>query len=186
LPFSLYDVTVPSFIQSADALVRILDKAKAHFEAAGIDPDSVTGIRFAPDMKPLHYQVQSAGHHAVEALRGLRTGVCMPPKAHDSMTYAQMRAMAAQAALDLRDFTAEEVNGLTGSDIVFRLWGTDTPYLAEDFLLTFSMPNVYFHVATAYDLLRNQGVPLGKKDFLGWMRIKKPLRADAPLADAAR
>jgi len=186
LSFSLYDVTVRSFIQTADALVRVLDKAQICLEGAGIDPDSVTGLRFAPDMKPLHYQVQSVGHHSVEALRGLRTGVCLPPKAFENRTYSEMQAMAVQAGNDLRTFTAEEVDGFVGRDMVFRLWGTDTPYLAEDFLLTFALPNVYFHATTAYDLLRAQGVPLGKKDFLGWMRIKKPAKVGAAPATAVQ
>ena len=90
-----------------------------------------------------------------------------------SADYAGLQKLVTGAREELQKVTAEEINDLAGKDIVFEIRDTKIPFVAEDFLLSFSLPNFYFHATTTYDILRMKGVPLGKRDFLGRMRIKR-------------
>ncbi len=93
----------------------------------------------------------------------------MPP--HD---YRTMQKHVADARAALEKLDPAEVNGLEGKDVVFRFRSFEMPFTAENFLMSFSLPNFYFHATTAYDILRQKGVPLGKRDFMGQMRMKAP------------
>lgn len=172
MPISLYDATVANFQQGLAALDKILGRAPAHFEAQGKPLADIVRARLAPDMLPFSFQIVSAAHHSLDALRGAREGLFRPPPHDQAHDFASLQALLAQAREGLAVLTRDEVNALHGRDVVFELGEHRLPFVAEDFLLSFSVPNFYFHVTTAYDLLRHHGMPLGKRDFLGRLRLK--------------
>ena len=168
---SLYDVTVPSFEQTLAAMEGVLEKGLAFCSEQGLESADLVGMRLYEDMLPLHFQVVSVWHHSLGALRGVQEGSSTPPPQLD-LDYAGLQGLVAEARAGLAEFTPEVVNGFEGKDVVFRLGDVEMPFVAEDFLLSFSKPNFYFHATTAYDLLRMKGVTLGKRDFLGGIRLK--------------
>ena len=172
MPFSLYDATVANFQQGLAALDAILARAPAHFEPQGKPLADIVAARLAPDMLPFSFQVVSAAHHSFGALNGAREGLFKPPSRSEGLDFAGLQALVAQARQGLGALTRDDVNALVGRDMVFELGDRRLPFVAEDFLLSFSLPNFYFHATTAYDLLRLHGMPLGKRDFLGRLRLK--------------
>ena len=172
MPFSLYDATVASFQQGLVALDAILGRALTHFQQQGTPLRDIVDARLAPDMLPLSFQVVSAAHHSIGALSAARQGLFRPPSPPDGLDFASLQSLVAQAREGLDLLGCDEVNALEGTDMVFQLGERRLPFLAEDFLLSFSVPNFYFHTTTAYDLLRLHGMPLGKRDYLGRLRLK--------------
>lgn len=174
MAMSLYDLSVPSFLQTLGAVSGFLDKGAAHFQEKGVDPDSVMEVRLYDDMLPFRFQLQSVAHHSRGAIEGAKAGVFSPPPQIPAHDYKGMQALVADARAALENVSADEVNALEGKDMVFRLReGIEMPFVAQNFLMSFSMPNFYFHATTAYDILRTKGVPLGKRDFMGQMRMKR-------------
>ena len=169
---SLYTATVPAFRQAIAATRGVLAKAAAFAAEHGLDPATLVDARLIADMLPLNYQVQSLATHSVRALDGARAGEFAPHRAPFPADFAAMDAELAAAEATLAAADASEINGLMGRDMVFAIGSRRMPYLVEDFLLSFSLPNIYFHGTTAYDILRAQGVPLGKSDYLGVPRLK--------------
>ena len=101
-----------------------------------------------------------------------RQGLFKPPSPPDGLDFASLQSLVAQAREGLDLLGCDEVNALEGTDMVFQFGERRLPFLAEDFLLSFSVPNFYSHTTTAYDLLRLHGMPLGKRDYLGRLRLK--------------
>jgi len=95
-----------------------------------------------------------------------------PPSESRPLTYAQLQELVGETIAALKALTPADVNALEGSEVTFQMRDFKIPFTAENFLMSFSMPNFYFHAATAYDILRSKGVPLGKRDFMGAMRVK--------------
>ena len=172
MPFSLYDATVANFQQGLAALETILDRAQTHFAQQGTPLGEIVDARLAPDMLPFSFQIVSAAHHSMGALNGARQGLFKPPSPPEGLDFAGLQVLVAQARRGLGELPRDEVNALEGKDMVFQLGERRLPFLAEDFLLSFSVPNFYFHATTAYDLLRQRGLPLGKRDYLGRLRLK--------------
>ena len=104
--------------------------------------------------------------------RGVQAGVFAPPPPVPALDFAGLQKQVSEAREELQKLKPDEVNGLAGKDMVFQLRDNKLPFTAEGFLLSFSLPNFYFHATTAYDILRSKGVPLGKRDFLGRLRMK--------------
>ena len=172
MPFSLYDATVANFQQGLSALDQILGRAQTHFQQQDRPLSEIVDARLAPDMLPFSFQIVSAAHHSMGALQGARQGLFGPPSAPAGVDFASLQALVAQAREGLGQLSHDEVNALEGKEMVFQLGERRLPFLAEDFLLSFSVPNFYFHATTAYDLLRLHGMPLGKRDYLGRLRMK--------------
>jgi hypothetical protein len=128
--------------------------------------------RLAEDMLPLRFQIVSVAHHSLGAIEGMKKSVFSPPGRTEALDYAGLQKLIADAAEGLRKLTREEVEALSGRDMIFQIGDRKVPFTTDNFLLSFSLPNFYFHATTAYDLLRTNGVPLGKRDYLGRMRIK--------------
>jgi hypothetical protein len=105
------------------------------------------------------------------ALSAARQGLFKPPSPLDGLDFADLQALVAQALKSLGLLGRDEMNALEGTDMVFQLGERRLRFLAEDFLLSFSVPNFYFHTTTAYDLLRLRGMPLAKRDYLGRLRL---------------
>jgi uncharacterized protein len=172
MPLSLYDATAANFQQGLTALDAILGRAPTHFQQQGTSLADIVGARLAPDMLPFSFQIVSAAHHSLGALSAARLGLFKPPSPPDGLDFAGLQALVAQARQGLEQLGRDEVNALVGKDMVFQLGERRLPFLAEDFLLSFSIPNFYFHTTTAYDLLRLHGMPLAKRDYLGRLRLK--------------
>ena len=98
-------------------------------------------------------------------------GEFRPPNGFDDTDYAGLQGYVSQALADLKEVDADALNACAGKTVLFKIGGNEIPFTAENFILSFSLPNLYFHAATAYDILRMKGVPLGKMDFLGQLRM---------------
>ena len=182
----LYDLAVPTFIQTARAIGGVLAKAEAHFVGAGLNPDDVVTARLVDDMAPLHFQIEAMTHHAVCGLEAVKTGVFAPPPLIGAMPFADLRAIVDKAITALEALTPEAVNGASGKTLQIDLfrpvdeenattsaWAPRTlTFTPETFLLSYSLPNFHFHAVTAYNILRSRGVPLGKRDYEGRLRTR--------------
>jgi hypothetical protein len=103
----------------------------------------------------------------------VKAGAFAPPSEARPLNYGELQSLVAEAREKLAKLTPAEVNALEGTDVIFQIRDFKMPFTAENFLMSFSMPNFYFHATTAYDILRSKGVPLGKRDFMGEMRMKR-------------
>jgi len=169
---SLYDLSVASYLQTVAAIGGVLERGAKHCAEAGTDPNALTGVRLFDDMAPLTFQIVSVAHHSVGALEGVRSGVFKPPGPMPAMSYADLQKTIADAEAALKALTPDEVNAWEGKDVAFQFGEMKIPFTAEGFILSFSLPNFYFHSTTAYDILRMKGVPLGKRNFMGALRMK--------------
>jgi hypothetical protein len=172
MAISLYDLTVASYLQTVGAVAGFLDKGLAHCKETGADPNEFVTTRLFPDMAPLAFQIWSVEHHSIGAIEGCKAGVFTPPSPLPDLDYAGWQKVVADTLDKLRKLTPVEVNALGGGEVVFHLGEMKMPFTTEGFLLSFSLPNFYFHSTTAYDILRSKGVKLGKRDFMGKMRMK--------------
>jgi hypothetical protein len=172
MAISLYDVSVASYLQTLGAVSGFLEKGRAHCEANGIDTATIVGTRLKDDMLPFLFQIVSVAHHSRGAIAGAKSGVFTPPQPPAGLDYAGLQKLVADARAELAAMTPDEVNALEGGEMVFQLGERKMPFTVPDFILSFSLPNFHFHAATAYDILRQAGVPLGKRDYLGAMRVK--------------
>jgi hypothetical protein len=173
MAISLYDATVAAYLQITHAAANCLDKGLAHCVETGADPEELTRARLYPDMMPLSFQIELVNHHSLPAIEGCKTGVFKPPPlTFSTLNYAGLQKMIADTIGGLEAITAGEVNTLEGRDVVFVAGDRKVSYTTLDFLLSFSVPNFYFHATTAYDILRSKGVKIGKRDFLGTPRMK--------------
>jgi hypothetical protein len=165
-------MSVVSYLQTLGAVSGVLAKGLEHLPAAGHDPDAVVGSRLHDDMLPFAFQIWSVSHHSLGAINGVKAGVFGPPHALPQLDYKGLQKVVADAAEGLSQLTPAEVNALEGKDVSFQLGEFKMPFVAETFIMSFSLPNFYFHATTAYDILRQKGVPLGKRDFMGRPRLK--------------
>lgn len=172
MAISLYDLSVASFLQTSGGVAGFLERGLAHCTAKNIDPNEIVETRLAPDMLPFRFQVLSVAHHSLGAIEGVKEGVFAPPSSTPALDYAGLQKAVNEAREGLKKLTPAEVNALEGRDVVFQLRELKIPFTAEGFLMSFSLPNLHFHATTAYDILRVKGVPLGKRDYLGQMRMK--------------
>jgi hypothetical protein len=165
-------MSVASYLQTVDAVGGFLNKGLDHCQGCGADPAKMVEARLAEDMLPLRFQIVSVAHHSLGAVEGMKTGVFSPPGRSEVLDYAGLQKLLADTGEGLRRLTREEVDALSGRDMIFQIGERKVPFTTDDFVLSFSLPNFYFHAATAYDILRSNGVPLGKRDYLGRLRIK--------------
>ncbi|MBI3372621.1 MAG: DUF1993 domain-containing protein [Betaproteobacteria bacterium] len=172
MTISLYDISVANYVQSLGAVSGYLDRGLVHFRENNIDPEQIVETRLYPDMLPFRFQIQSVAHHSVGAIEGVKNGIFRPPSNLPNHDYAGLQALMAGARESLEKITPETINALEGTDVTFEIRNTKLPFTAEGFLLSFSLPNFYFHTTTAYDILRSKGVPVGKRDYLGTLRKK--------------
>lgn len=166
MQISMYQASVPPIIHSLNNLIAILKKGAAHAEAKNIDPAVFISSRLYPDMFPLSRQVQIASDIArrgAARLAGLE-----PPQFEDSeTTFPQLIERLEQNIAYLQTLTPEQIDGSEGKAISLPVGKETIEFEGLQFLLYFVLPNFYFHVTTAYDILRHCGVELGKRDFLG-------------------
>jgi hypothetical protein len=173
MTFSLYAATVPSYRQILEVVSGLLGKAEAFCTEKAIAPDDIIQARLADDMLPFAYQVKSAAVHSLGAIEGVRKGIFSPDTTAAPENFAALKARIAETLVALEAIEPAEVDAFIGRDMRFAFGDRHIDFTAEEFLLSFSQPNFYFHAATAYDILRWKGVPIGKRDFLGKVRRKK-------------
>jgi hypothetical protein len=169
---SLYDLSVASYLQTVAAIGGVLERGAKHCNETGSDPNALVGVRLFDDMAPLSFQILSVAHHSVGALAGVKSGAFYPPATPAPGDYAGLQKMLVEAEAALKALAPDEVNSWEGKDVTFHLGEMKMPFTAEGFILSFSLPNFYFHATTAYDILRMKGVPLGKRNFMGVPRMK--------------
>jgi uncharacterized protein len=172
MTISLYDMSVVVYQQILASTSAVLSKGKVHAEANGIDLDALLETRLAEDMLPLRFQMISTAHHSLGAIQGIKAGVFGPPSMHPDLDYDGLHGLISAAQDELTQVSADEVNALLGQDMRFEFGDMKVPFTAEGFIASFSLPNFFFHAATTYNILRQQGTPLGKMDFLGAMQVK--------------
>lgn len=170
MAISFYELSVPTFLQTVRAVGGFLDRAARHCAEAGADPDDFVQVRLFDDMAPFHFQIEAAWHHAVWGLEAAKTGVFAPPALVGPVPFADLRAMMDKAQTALEAFTPDEVNGWAGKELDLQIGPRRLAFTSETLILSFSLPNFYFHAVTAYDILRSHGVPLGKRDYEGQLR----------------
>lgn len=165
MAYSLYDASIPVFLNSLRNLVALLDKAEAHAKSSGADVASYLEGRLAPDMHPLTRQIQMASDAAKGG--GARLAAIAPPSYPDvETTWPELKERLAKTIAFLESIERGQVEGGEERTIELPLPGRTMTFTGADFLVRFALPNFYFHVVTAYGVLRHQGVPLGKMDYL--------------------
>jgi hypothetical protein len=169
---SLYDLSVPTFLQTVRAIGGFLNRAAAYCADNGANPDDFVGARLFHDMAPFHFQIEAAWHHSVWGLEAARTGVFSPPALVGPVPFSNLRAMIVKAEATLMGFTPDEVNGWAGKELNLHIGPRRLAFTSETLILSFSLPNFHFHAVTAYDILRARGVPLGKRDYEGVLRTR--------------
>lgn len=166
MPLSMYQASVPRFINILGNLSSILDKAQAHVEAKKITDASLTSFRLFPDMLPMARQVQIACDTAKGVVARL-AGVDIPVFEDNEQTLAELKARVARTIAFIQTISPEQIDGTEDKDIVTKRGEKETHYKGMQFLLGHAIPNFYFHVTTAYNILRHNGVEIGKRDYLG-------------------
>jgi hypothetical protein len=173
MALSLYAATIPNYLQLLEAVSRLLNKAEAHCTEKALDPNSILQARLAEDMQPFVYQVKSSAVHSIGAIEGVRKGVFSPDTTTPPQSFPALKARVSETLSALSAIQPAEIESFIGRDMRFSFGERHVDYTAENFLLSFSQPNFYFHVTTAYDILRWRGLPIGKRDFLGKPRNKQ-------------
>jgi hypothetical protein len=165
MSLSMYHASVPVFRQLLSALATIIDKAAAHAEAKKIDPSVFTNARLIPDMLPFTRQVMIATDHAKGASARL-AGVELPKFEDTETTFAELKARVQKTLDFIGGLKPAQFDGSEARDITITLQAGPQTFKGQAYLLHFAMPNFYFHVTTAYDILRQAGVEIGKRDFI--------------------
>jgi hypothetical protein len=165
LSLTLYEASVPFYLRMLGNLAACLEKAEAHAKAEGKSLSSLAEARLAPDMYPLIGQIQMATDAAKGG--GARLAEMTPPSFADTeTTFPELHARLAKAIAFLETIKPDQVNGGEDRTIELKFPNRVMTFTGRDFLFQFSLPNFMFHVVTAYAILRSQGAPLGKMDFL--------------------
>ena len=166
MTISMYQASVPRFVNILGNLSAILDKAQAHVDAKKLDQSSLAGFRLFPDMLPLTKQVQIACDTA-KGLVARLAGVEIPVFEDNESSLADLKARIAKTIAFIQTIKPEQLDGTEDKDIVIKRGEKETHYKGMQFLLGHAVPNVYFHVTTTYNILRHNGVEIGKRDYLG-------------------
>ena len=171
MPLSLHAATIPSKLQILGAGLGWLDKA----ESSGIAEAELLEARLIDDMLPFVYQVKSMAVHSQGAIEAVRQGLFSPNFGEAlPSTLDELRGRLDGAIALLESVGEDELESFTGQPMRFEIGDKRLDFTAEDFLLSFSQPNFYFHASMAYAILRAKGVPVGKIDYLGKLRFVRP------------
>ena len=166
MKLSMYQASVPVFIRTLGNLSAILAKGAAHAEAKKIDPAVLVNSRLFPDMFPLSRQVQIASDTAKGAAARL-AGLEPPSYDDNEKTFPELIARLDKTVEYLKTLKPEQIDGSEERTINIKVAGQPMTFPGMTFLLQRALPNLYFHTTTAYDILRHNGVEVGKKDYLG-------------------
>ena len=166
MTISMYEASIPVFIRMLKNLAAILAKGATYAEAKKIEPTVLINSRLYPDMFPMARQVQIASDAAKGC--GARLAGREPPKFEDNeATFPELLTRIDKTIAYLETLKPEQINGSEQRTITLQIRNNTLTFLGMPFLLNFALPNFYFHVTTAYDILRHCGVEIGKQDFIG-------------------
>ena len=166
MTISMYQASVPRFVNILGNLSNILDKTQAHIDAKKLSDASLTAFRLFPDMLPMTTQVQVACDTAKGVVARL-AGVDIPAFEDNEQTIAELKARVAKTIAFIETITPAQIDRTEDKDIVTKRGEKETHYKGMQFLLGHAIPNFYFHITTAYAILRHNGEEIGKRDFLG-------------------
>jgi hypothetical protein len=166
MSLSMYQASVPIFVRQFAALTAIIEKAQAFVNDGALDEAEFIDARLAPDMLNFAKQVQIATDGAKGGIARL-AGVDVPAFADTETTFDQLRERIAKTVAFLESVPAASVDGTEDKALAFTIRGHEMKFVGQAYLLHFVLPNFFFHVTTAYGILRHKGVPIGKMDFLG-------------------
>ena len=173
MTISLSNISVKTYLQLLPAASNIMQKAKAHFEEEGTNLQEIVDMRLYEDMATFSFQVFSIAHHSLAAINALKDGEFGPPNMPSGLDFESLHNMIKDAEAQLLEVSCDDIDKLLDGQVVFKMGDIRWPFTNEDFILSFSLPNFYFHLTTMYDMLRVKGLPLGKMDFVGQMRLNK-------------
>jgi uncharacterized protein len=168
MTISMYQASVPVFVQTLTALSGVLDRAAAHAAARKIEPTVLLNTRLIPDMFSLARQVKATTDHALSA--GRIAGVELPKLPDDESSFEALKDRIAKTVDFLKSLKPAQIDGTEDKDITIPLGREPRVFKGQALLLGFSTPNFYFHATTAYAILRSCGVDIGKRDFMGTPR----------------
>ena len=166
MTISMYQASVPRFVNILGNLSNILDKAQAHVDARKLDAATLTSYRLFPDMLPMSTQVQIACDTAKGVVARL-AGVEIPAYEDNEKTLGDLKARVAKTIAFIQTMKPGQIDGTEDKEIVVKRRDKETRYKGMQFLLGHAIPNFYFHVTTAYNILRRNGIEIGKRDYLG-------------------
>ncbi|WP_322062885.1 DUF1993 domain-containing protein [Paraburkholderia sp. J63] len=166
MSITMYQASVPVLVRGLASLQTIIGKAQAHAAEKQIDPSVLTGARLFPDMLPLARQI----HIATDTAKGCAArlaGVDAPKFEDVEVTFDDLHTRIQKTIDYLNTFKPEQIDGTEGKSITLKMRSGPIEFTGQNYLLAFVLPNFYFHVTTAYGILRHNGVELGKLDYLG-------------------
>jgi hypothetical protein len=166
MTLSMYAASVPVLVQSLKGVKTVLDKAEAHAKARKIDEQVLLNMRIFPDMFPFVRQCQIVTDNAKGCVARL-AGKTAPPYEDTEASFEALRARIDKTIAFVESFTPDDIDGSEDHDIVLKFPNGEMTFKGQAYLLHFALPNVFFHAATAYDLMRHAGVELTKGDYLG-------------------
>jgi len=166
MPLSMHRASVPVFVRALKVLATLLEKGEAHAKAQGLDPNELVTARLIDGMLPLSGQVQRASDASKGAVARL-TGVEAPAMPDEEASFADLQKRVADTLAYIQSVDPKAFEGSEDRTVELKLPTTTLTFTGEDYLLTFALPNFFFHVVTAYDVLRHKGVPIGKLDYMG-------------------
>jgi len=166
MTLSTSQIFVPEIGRGLTALSGVIDKARDHCRANGVDPQTLTTARLASDMFPFSRQVQLATDHA-KGMTARLSGREVPKFEDTESTFDELKARIAKTLDFVRGVPAAEIDGSETRAVTLTIGGTPRTFAGQSYLLHFALPNFYFHATTAYDILRHKGVEIGKRDFMG-------------------
>lgn len=162
---TMHAISAPVFTRMLKNLSAILAKAEQQAKAKSYDPAVLLNCRLAPDMLPLTRQVQIASDHAKGAMARLAGDMPTPIEDMEA-TFAQLQARLAKVIEIVNSFSEAQLEGSEAREITIKIPGSELKFDGLTYLTGFALPNFYFHMTTAYDILRHNGIELGKRDFL--------------------
>ncbi len=171
MSISFYDASVASYLQVLGGVDQVLDKGEEAAKGGAFELEDIVRYRLREDMAPFSFQIISVWHHSFGAVKGFQAGLFEPPPKMTGMDWAKLRGLISEAREFLESQSREDIEALSGKGMNFRIGGRDIPFSTDGFLMSFSLPNFHFHATTTYAVLRQHGVPLGKMDFLGQLRV---------------
>jgi hypothetical protein len=166
MSLSMYKASAPVFVRGLRVMANLLRKAEAHAEEHGLVPEVLLSARLAEDMMPLTAQVQRASDTSKLSIERL-TGVASPKFPDEETSFAQLQERVANTIAYIASVSEASFAGSEEREVALNFGAYQPTFHGEGYLLTFALPNFYFHLVTLHDILRNQGVKVGKIDFLG-------------------
>ncbi len=163
---AMYKLSVPVFIRGLTILSNLLEKAEAHAAAGGPAVETLFAARLAPDMLTLAGQVQRVSDTSKNTI-GRLTAEAPPSFPDDETTFAQLKERVTKTIAFLETVKEADLEGSETRTVTMKFGKLEFSFTGDDYVLKFALPNFYFHLTTAYDILRAQGVPVGKADYIG-------------------